>query len=75
MKLTIFKWAGSVFAFIGVLFISLGTVNTLWIGFSCGIISNGLWGFAGVRQKDYALLAVNLMFCIMNIVGIIHWGF
>lgn len=32
-----------------------------------------IWAFIAAYQQDYALMAMQLVFCAINIVGIVRW--
>lgn len=62
------KWTGTILCLIG---IGLTSINiyplNLWFGF----IGSGLWAFAGIREKDFALFVVEAVAVGMYFAGLI----
>jgi hypothetical protein len=62
------KWTGTVLCLIGIALTSLNIFPlNLWFGF----IGSGLWTYAGLRQKDYALFIVEFVAVVMYLGGLI----
>ncbi len=62
------KWSGTTLCLIGIALTSLNIFPlNLWFGF----IGSGLWAYAGLREKDFALFVVEIVAVLMYVGGLI----
>jgi hypothetical protein len=62
------KWTGTILCLIGIALTSLNIFPlNLWFGF----IGSGLWAYAGLREKDFALFVVEIVAVLMYVGGLI----
>jgi hypothetical protein len=62
------KWTGTILCLMGIALTSLNIFPlNLWFGF----IGSGLWTYAGLRQRDYALFIVEFVAVLMYLGGLI----
>jgi hypothetical protein len=62
------KWTGTILCLIGIALTSLNIFPlNLWFGF----IGSGLWAWAGLREKDFALFVVEIVAVLMYVGGLI----
>jgi len=62
------KWTGTTLCLIGIALTSLNIFPlNLWFGF----IGSGLWAYAGLREKDFALFVVEIVAVLMYVGGLI----
>jgi hypothetical protein len=62
------KWTGTILCLIGIALTSLNIFPfNLWFGF----IGSGLWAYAGLRDKDFALFVVEIVAVLMYVGGLI----
>lgn len=64
------KWLGTVASIIGS-FLVAGMLPQ--IGYIFFIVGSAAWLVAGIAEKDNALITLNLVFFIANIIGIINY--
>lgn len=61
------KWLGNILSVIGAFYVaSQGYI----IGYSLFIVGSGAWFYAGIVQKDKALISLNCFFLIADFIGI-----
>lgn len=70
---TFLSWSGSIYGISGALCIATG--YDMVIGYVLFILSSLNWLFVGVIQKDLSLFLMNLVFCIINFIGIYTYAF
>lgn len=65
--LDLIKWLGTIICLIG---IGLTSFNYYPSNIYFGLIGSGLWAFAGIAQKDYALFLVEFVAVVMYATGV-----
>lgn len=66
------KWTGTILCLIG---IALTSLNIFPLNLWFGLIGSGLWTWAGLRQKDWALFIVEVVAVLMYFFGIINYAY
>ena len=66
------KWVGTLTGAAGALLISLNIPESGW-AFVLFLLSSLSWTCAGLMSKDSALWSLNLVFVVIDIVGISRW--
>lgn len=66
------KWLGTGAGIAGALLVALNIPASGW-GFALFLVSSLSWTAAGLIMRDRALLALNLAFTAINLLGIIRW--
>lgn len=61
------SWIGTLASIIGSFLVAL---HAFQIGYVCFIIGSASWLFVGVTRRDSALITMNLIFFLANIVGL-----
>jgi nicotinamide riboside transporter PnuC len=64
------KWTGTVICLAGIGFTSF---NIYPINIFLSLIGSALWTYAGFKQKDYALLLVELVAVLFYLAGVFTW--
>ena len=61
------KWLGNFFSITGAFILALGYTIS---GYSLFIIGSGAWFYAGIAQKDKALILLNTFFLLADFIGL-----
>jgi nicotinamide riboside transporter PnuC len=69
-----FGWIGSITGIIGAIFVALN-FDLSKFGYMFFLISSTTWAYQAHKNKDNALLVINIAFTIINIIGIYRWFF
>jgi len=72
-KCLVIKWIGTIIGIIGVGILALAILPLMWIGFLFILISDIAWGYIGWKQNDRALMLINIVFGIANMIAIYSW--
>jgi hypothetical protein len=66
------KWLGTVLQLAGSAIVA---IHLSWSGWGFPIMLAGalVWGAIAIRHRDWALATLNLVFSVINIVGIWRW--
>tara|TARA_R110000824_G_scaffold64402_2_gene168249 strand:+ start:20279 stop:20485 length:207 start_codon:yes stop_codon:yes gene_type:complete len=67
------SWFGTICAAIGASIVASNTGIT-WYGYFFFIASCLAWGYVAIKRKDYSLLSLNIIFLVINCVGLIRYG-
>ncbi len=73
LLLTLLAWAGTTLQVVGVLMLSSNLFN-MQLVFSTMLVGSLVWFTVAVKRADWSLAALNAVFVISNIVGIIRWA-
>ncbi len=63
------EWSATVFSVVGALI----NAHTYIEGFYIWGVSNILWAWFAVKYKHWGLLTLNIIFAVINIIGIYTW--
>jgi len=72
-RLTVYKWLGTALGILGPLWVALG-IPSSGCGFILSLASTVCWGYAGWRMKEPSLVSLNVVWAIINTIGIIRYG-
>lgn len=61
------KWLGNFFSIVGAFILAIGYIKS---GYSLFIIGSGAWLYAGITQRDKALILLNVFFLLADFIGI-----
>lgn len=67
-----FGWMGSITGIIGAILVALNFEFSKF-GYIFFIISSITWAIQACKNKDKALLSLNVVFTIINTIGIYRW--
>ena len=65
-------WIGTITGIIGALLIAFNFEYSKF-GYLFFLVSSTTWGLQGYKNKDSALMVINIVFTGVNIIGIIRW--
>jgi nicotinamide riboside transporter PnuC len=69
-----FGWIGSITGVIGAILVAFNFEFSKF-GYFFFLVSSITWAIQANKNKDKALLSINLAFTIINIIGIYRWFF
>jgi len=70
--LTTFKWLGTILQLAGSAMVALHLVWSGW-GFPVMLAGAIVWGAIAIAARDWALAALQIVFSILNVIGIWRW--
>jgi hypothetical protein len=66
------KWTGTSTGIVGALMVAANIPASGW-GFALFLLSSLSWSAAGLVMREPSLVALNLAFTAINILGIVRW--
>ena len=66
-------WSGSIYGIVGALCVA--TAYDLVLGYVLFLLSSLSWTWVGLLQRNLAMSSMNLVFCIINFIGIYTYAF
>jgi len=66
------KWTGTLFGVSGAVLVALNLPVSGW-GFVLFLVSSVSWTVAGVMMRERSLIVLNVVFTIINMLGIYRW--
>ncbi len=66
------KWLGTAAGILGALLVAANIPSSGW-GFVLFLVSSLSWSAAGMLMREPSLVALNVTFVAINILGIVRW--
>jgi drug/metabolite transporter (DMT)-like permease len=66
------KWLGTAAGILGALLVAANIPSSGW-GFVLFLVSSLSWSAAGLLMREPSLVALNVTFVAINILGIVRW--
>ena len=66
------KWVGCIFGSVGALLLAINISISGW-GFILFLVSSIAWLLVGVREHEKSLIIMNIVFTVINIIGVARW--
>ena len=70
--LRVLKWLGTAAGILGALLVAANIPSSGW-GFVMFLVSSLSWSTAGLLMREPSLVALNVTFVAINILGIVRW--
>ncbi len=70
--LRVLKWLGTAAGILGALLVAANIPSSGW-GFVLFLVSSLSWSAAGLLMREPSLVALNVTFVAINILGIVRW--
>ena len=68
----ILKWTGTAAGILGALLVASNIPQSGW-GFVLFCVSSLAWTAAGLRMREPSLVALNMTFTAINVLGVVRW--
>ena len=66
------KWTGTAAGILGALLVASNISISGW-GFGLFLVSSTAWTAAGLRMREPSLVALNVTFTAINVLGVVRW--
>lgn len=71
-KYTLVDWVGAVSGIMGAIIIA-SNIGVNWIGYVVFLVSSVCYSYLGWKVNRKGLMTMNLLFIVINIIGLIRW--
>ena len=67
------RWLGFFIAMASVSILSSANISTQWVGWSLSVVACVMWGYFGLKDKDWPRALMELMYLILSMRAVYNW--